>query len=202
MTYTFIMIKELRLKTGLSQQDFADRFNIPVSTLRQWEQGRRKAPDYVFALLNEVLQKQERKNRYMFPVVVAPQNLARAKVKRDNAEYNYQRISVDDAYLEACCNDLQQAIEFTLKYCVEMTGQAYVENHDVRAQINLLDNAKADIPCKDRLRQLAPMLLEWEASSRYNDNFVAMIEDIDDAREIADALIAHADALVIKVNTK
>ena len=123
--------------------------------------------------------------------------LARAKVKRDNAEYNYQRISVDDAYLDACCNDLQQAIEFTLKYCVELTGQPYVENHDIRAQLNLLDNAKANIPCKDKLRHLAPMLLEWEASSRYNDNFVALIEDIDEAREIADALIAHADALVI-----
>lgn len=89
MTYTFSMIKELRLKTGLSQQDFADRFNIPVSTLRQWEQGRRKAPDYVFSLLTQVLQtsqslqkpvtpantwQQERKNRYIFPLVVEQQD--------------------------------------------------------------------------------------------------------------------------------
>ena len=128
--------------------------------------------------------------------------LARAKVKRKNAESNYLEISTDDAFLDICCNDLQQAIEYTLKYCVEMTGQAYVENHDVRAQINLLINAGVEVPCLDKLRHIAPMLLEWEASSRYNDNFVALIEDINEAREIADALISYADSLVVKVDAE
>lgn len=37
-------IRLARQKTGLSQGEFASRFRIPVATLRDWEQGRRK-PD-------------------------------------------------------------------------------------------------------------------------------------------------------------
>ena len=32
--------KHLRWKLGLSQQEFAERFQIPIGTLRDWEQGR------------------------------------------------------------------------------------------------------------------------------------------------------------------
>jgi len=33
-------VKRLRWKLGLSQAEFADRFHIPVGTLRDWEQHR------------------------------------------------------------------------------------------------------------------------------------------------------------------
>jgi len=33
-------IKRIRWQLGLSQEDFADRFEIPIGTLRDWEQGR------------------------------------------------------------------------------------------------------------------------------------------------------------------
>jgi putative transcriptional regulator len=33
-------IKRIRWKLGLSQEDFANRFEIPIGTLRDWEQGR------------------------------------------------------------------------------------------------------------------------------------------------------------------
>ncbi len=46
-----MIIKELRAKTGLSQQKFADLFDIPVSTLRKWEQGESSAPRYVVDLI-------------------------------------------------------------------------------------------------------------------------------------------------------
>jgi putative transcriptional regulator len=36
--------KSLRRALGLSQEEFATRYHIPVSTLRDWEQGR-FAPD-------------------------------------------------------------------------------------------------------------------------------------------------------------
>ena len=36
--------KIIRRALGLSQEEFAARFHIPVGTLRDWEQGR-KAPD-------------------------------------------------------------------------------------------------------------------------------------------------------------
>jgi len=33
-------IKRIRCQLGLSQDDFARRFEIPIGTLRDWEQGR------------------------------------------------------------------------------------------------------------------------------------------------------------------
>ena len=33
-------IKRIRWRLGLSQEDFALRFEIPIGTLRDWEQGR------------------------------------------------------------------------------------------------------------------------------------------------------------------
>ena len=33
-------IKRIRWQLGLSQEEFATRFEIPIGTLRDWEQGR------------------------------------------------------------------------------------------------------------------------------------------------------------------
>lgn len=49
-------IKEMRLHTGLSQSKFADMFDIPVSTLKDWEQGRRKPPPYVVNMIGIILE--------------------------------------------------------------------------------------------------------------------------------------------------
>lgn len=48
-------IKKMRLKTGLSQSEFAKLYDIPVKTLQQWEQGSHKPPQYVLTLLNKAL---------------------------------------------------------------------------------------------------------------------------------------------------
>lgn len=45
------MIKYLRLTTGMKREDFANYLNIPVGTVRDWEQGKRKMPEYVYELI-------------------------------------------------------------------------------------------------------------------------------------------------------
>ena len=45
-------ISELRYRTGLSQRQFAERFGIPVGTLRNWEQGIATPPEYVFQMIS------------------------------------------------------------------------------------------------------------------------------------------------------
>lgn len=50
-------IKEIRMKTGMSQTEFAKHLDIPVSTIRNWEQGIRKPPIYVLSLIKKVLEK-------------------------------------------------------------------------------------------------------------------------------------------------
>lgn len=51
-------IKELRVCTGLSQNKFANMFEIPVATLKDWEQGRRTPPGYVVNMIKTILEYQ------------------------------------------------------------------------------------------------------------------------------------------------
>lgn len=52
-----VTIQELRKQSGMSQKQFADYLEIPVATIRNWEQGRRVPPDYVISLISKVLDK-------------------------------------------------------------------------------------------------------------------------------------------------
>lgn len=45
-------MREIRKKTGLSQQKFGDKYGIPLRTVQNWEYGKREAPEYVLDLLN------------------------------------------------------------------------------------------------------------------------------------------------------
>ncbi len=49
------LIKEMRLATGMSQSQFAKKYNIPVSTLRKWEQGESRPPAYVVELISNAI---------------------------------------------------------------------------------------------------------------------------------------------------
>jgi len=48
--------KEIRSALGISQQEFSERFGIPLATLRNWEQGRTE-PDAPTALLLYLINK-------------------------------------------------------------------------------------------------------------------------------------------------
>ena len=45
-------IKSIRKFLNLSQREFANIFNIPIDTVQNWEQGRRKCPEYILDLIN------------------------------------------------------------------------------------------------------------------------------------------------------
>ena len=47
--------KELRSITGLSQQAFSDKYNIPKRSIENWESGKRTPPEYVVKLLERVV---------------------------------------------------------------------------------------------------------------------------------------------------
>jgi len=48
------LIRTTRTSLGLSQVDFARRFHVPVSTLRDWEQARTKPPDFAVAYVRVI----------------------------------------------------------------------------------------------------------------------------------------------------
>jgi len=52
--FTSVEVKNIRAKTGLSQNAFADAFGISVSTLRHWERGDRTPQGPALVLLNVV----------------------------------------------------------------------------------------------------------------------------------------------------
>jgi putative transcriptional regulator len=48
------MVKQIRWKLGLSQEDFAARFRIPLGTLRDWEQHRTEPDQAAHAYLKVI----------------------------------------------------------------------------------------------------------------------------------------------------
>ncbi len=48
------LIRQTRTGLGLSQQEFASRFHVPVGTLRDWEQARARAPDFAIAYIRVI----------------------------------------------------------------------------------------------------------------------------------------------------
>lgn len=48
------LIRRTRTGLGLSQLDFANRFRVPVGTLRDWEQARVTAPDFAIAYVRVI----------------------------------------------------------------------------------------------------------------------------------------------------
>ena len=54
-----LLIRTARGKTGLSQKDFAKSINTPVSTLRDWEQGRYPSSGAVNCLMHLIVNKPE-----------------------------------------------------------------------------------------------------------------------------------------------
>lgn len=54
-------IKEICQKHGLTQAALAKRFGIPLRTVEQWCAGRRQAPPYVVAMIEQILEQERAK---------------------------------------------------------------------------------------------------------------------------------------------
>lgn len=63
-------IQELRAKTGLSQSKFSEYFDLPLRTVQEWEQGRRKPPDYIPKLLERILRLERQKCIHCSPEII------------------------------------------------------------------------------------------------------------------------------------
>lgn len=48
--------KAIRTKTGKSQKAFAETYGIPITTVRNWEQGIAEPPIYVLNLLEKAVE--------------------------------------------------------------------------------------------------------------------------------------------------
>ena len=128
--------------------------------------------------------------------------LSRAKANYLMAEYIYTRVGEDDVYMDSCCYSLSQTIELALKFIVEMTGNNYAENHDVRANLNILVRASFELPFESELRNKAKLLYEWETESRYKESFVAAYADVDEVRALAKGILDFAESQITPIEVE
>ncbi|HKM20464.1 MAG TPA: transcriptional regulator [Lachnospiraceae bacterium] len=49
-------LTEVRKSTGMSRREFCDYFEIPYSTMTDWELGRRRTPQYLVRLMEYKVQ--------------------------------------------------------------------------------------------------------------------------------------------------
>ena len=125
--------------------------------------------------------------------------LERAKICLKHAKHDYLYIGENDAYVDDCCFNIQQGIELSLKYLVELSGQRCSQTRDIRANLNLLCATDYDIPNAPELRMLAHTINEWKVKSCYLDSFTAMAEDITTAKGYLSDLIEYAEKLTIEM---
>jgi len=52
-------IKEMRVKTGLTQAKFAELLGIPRRSIENWESGASKCPDYTIRFIDYYLTKEK-----------------------------------------------------------------------------------------------------------------------------------------------
>ena len=115
---------------------------------------------------------------------------SRAKVRLHSAENNWKMRKEDDAYIDVACFDLQQSIEFSLKALVELHGESYAQNHDLRAQLNKLAKLNVNYDVFQKIAQNASTFNSWETESRYKDSFIALEKDVQLAIQISRELLA------------
>lgn len=130
--------KLLREKTKMSQKQFADVFEIPLSTLRKWEQGESNPPTYIYKMIsklinidnpNLVLIKGNNRDYYYDQIdscvydnlsncIKIRQDLS--KIKKDNLPIYLDRL-FDDFYIiqnsfdEDCIYDLKEDIIWSVR---------------------------------------------------------------------------------------
>ena len=57
-------IKELKNSLRLTTKEFAELFEIPYNTVRQWINGERNCPAYIISMLKKLIEFQNKKNSH------------------------------------------------------------------------------------------------------------------------------------------
>lgn len=122
-----MLIKEIRLKTKLTQKEFAERFQIPLSTLRKWEQGESKPSKYLLNFLisaspeyNDELRAIKRKDRIYYineqAKIIYDKYGNSIKYKEDLKDVSENNLSVYVDNFFKQFYDLQKLLNEDIKY--------------------------------------------------------------------------------------
>lgn len=117
----------------------------------------------------------------------------KSKVYLNSAKYTFKCFSDDDMYLTKTCFDIQQSIEFVIKYLLEENAIKYPRTHDLHVLLELLPYNIKSYAIFNKIKINAAMYTKWEAEARYNDDFFVLIDDIKEAITLTDQLIKFVD---------
>ena len=48
-------LADIRKELGMKQADFAEKYHIPLGTLKRWENGYNRTPEYVMYMMERIL---------------------------------------------------------------------------------------------------------------------------------------------------
>ncbi|MCQ2776099.1 MAG: HEPN domain-containing protein [Bacilli bacterium] len=73
----------------------------------------------------------------------------------------------DETQLNVAGYHLEQALEFALKFELEMNGISYPKTHDIEFLIKLAKDGGIQLNISDYIEDHAEMFSSWESKSRY-----------------------------------
>lgn len=89
--------------------------------------------------------------------------------------------SEDEEMLNLVGYHLQQALELSLKYTLEMNGVEYPNTHRIEDLLRIARNNNVELYVNDYIKEHDALFTSWEANSRYIIGFLIEIERIDKA---------------------
>ena len=96
----------------------------------------------------------------------------KAKQNLKVAESIYSTIAInDEAYLNYVGYHIQQALELSIKYMLEMNGVNYSKTHDIDQLIRLANINNVDLYLNEYIDDHSEMFSLWEARTRYILNY-------------------------------
>ena len=96
----------------------------------------------------------------------------KAKQNLRVAESIYSTIAInDEAYLNYVGYHIQQALELSIKYMLEMNGVNYPKTHDIDQLIRLANINNVDLYLNEYIDDHSEMFSLWEARTRYILNY-------------------------------
>lgn len=96
----------------------------------------------------------------------------KAKQNLKVAESIYSTIAInDEAYLNYVGYHIQQALELSIKYMLEMNGVNYPKTHDIDQLIRLANINNVELYLNEYIDDHSEMFSLWEARTRYILNY-------------------------------
>jgi len=92
-----------------------------------------------------------------------------------------QNLGSDENQLNIIAYLLQQSVELSIKYTLEINGLEYPKTHEIDQLIRLAKEKQVDLFLNEYIEEHSEMFSQWESKSRYVLGYLVELEKIDRA---------------------